>query len=57
MVHRANTLARREMSFIGENPICTGYQTSILPLHLDVLDTSTVGVFLLISPLSALYRL
>nr|DAT16519.1 MAG TPA: hypothetical protein [Caudoviricetes sp.]DAW38714.1 MAG TPA: hypothetical protein [Caudoviricetes sp.]DAX15591.1 MAG TPA: hypothetical protein [Caudoviricetes sp.]DAX37218.1 MAG TPA: hypothetical protein [Caudoviricetes sp.] len=26
MVHRANTLARLLESFIGENPICTGYQ-------------------------------
>nr|DAJ38805.1 MAG TPA: hypothetical protein [Caudoviricetes sp.] len=26
MVHRANTLARLLMSFIGENPICTVYQ-------------------------------
>jgi len=45
MVHQLNKLVRREMSFIGENPICTVYQISILPLHLDVLDTSIVGVF------------
>nr|DAD83455.1 MAG TPA: hypothetical protein [Caudovirales sp. ct3EF15]DAY45849.1 MAG TPA: hypothetical protein [Caudoviricetes sp.] len=30
MVHRANTLARRRMSFIGENPICT-------PLNINTL--------------------
>nr|DAT56523.1 MAG TPA: hypothetical protein [Caudoviricetes sp.]DAU96365.1 MAG TPA: hypothetical protein [Caudoviricetes sp.] len=26
MVHRPNTLARRRMSFIGENPICTPFR-------------------------------
>nr|DAJ39693.1 MAG TPA: hypothetical protein [Caudoviricetes sp.]DAQ23727.1 MAG TPA: hypothetical protein [Caudoviricetes sp.]DAS34816.1 MAG TPA: hypothetical protein [Caudoviricetes sp.]DAT03214.1 MAG TPA: hypothetical protein [Caudoviricetes sp.] len=26
MVHRPNTLVRLLESFIGENPICTGYQ-------------------------------
>ena len=45
MVHWLNKLVRLLESFIGENPICTVYQISILPLHLDVLDMSTVGVF------------
>nr|DAK30640.1 MAG TPA: hypothetical protein [Caudoviricetes sp.] len=30
MVHQPNTLVRLLESFIGENPICTVYQTSIL---------------------------